>query len=423
MSRERSFDFEATEFFVRARMHEAGARVLEKALEEIGRGPLGEPLVCAENHLPARMKSLGLKRKTLRTILGQAPFRRSAYQCPVCERIEYPADKSLNVVGTRFSPGARRMMARQGAQNCFREGAEDLEFFANLRVDAKDVERKAESVGRVVDDWMREQASLATLITPDAAPETLYVEFDGTGVPVRKKELSQSKGKDPDGQAHTREVKLGCVFTQTGLDENGKPRRDPDSTTYVGAIEPSADFGYRIQAEAVRRGLLGAERVVALTDGAAYNKTIIGEHFPQATHVLDYYHTTEHLADFLRDACRQPTDGVLYHELRDLIWNGQTDDLIERMRALMPRSGKRRKMGEREINYFKINAYAMRYAEFRAQGIFIGSGVIEAGCKALIGKRLKQSGMFWTVKGANAIIALRCCLASGRFEQFWEDSA
>ena len=423
MSRAKSFDLEATEFFVRSSMHKAGAGVLEKILKEIGRGSLVEPPVCTNSHRPARMESLGLKKKTLRTILGQAPWQRTAWQCPVCDQIEYPADKLLGVVGTRFSPGARRMMARQGANDCFREGAENLEFFANLRVGAKDVERKAESVGRVVDDWMREQASLATLITPDDAPETLYVEFDGTGVPVRKKELSQSKGKGPDGKARTREVKLGCVFTQTCLDENGKPQRDADSTTYVGAIEPSVDFGYRIRAEAVRRGLLKAQRVVVLTDGAAYNKTIISEHFPGAIRVLDYYHATEHLGDFLRDVCRQPADGDLYDELRDLIWDGQIDDLIQRMRALMPRSGKRRKLGEREIRYFKNNAPAMRYAEFRAQGIFIGSGIIEASCKTVIGKRLKQSGMFWTVAGANAIIALRCCLASGRFEQFWEDSA
>jgi len=65
----------------------------------------------------------------------------------------------------------------------------------------------------------------------------------------------------------------------------------------------------------------------------------------------------------------------------------------------------------------------MRYAQFRKQGLFVGSGVVEAGCKTLIGKRLKQSGMFWSLPGANAILAVRCCLYSGRFEQFWEDSA
>jgi hypothetical protein len=61
----------------------------------------------------------------------------------------------------------------------------------------------------------------------------------------------------------------------------------------------------------------------------------------------------------------------------------------------------------------------MRYPAFRAKGLFVGSGVIEAGCKTVIGSRLKQSGMFWTVQGANRIIALRCCRVSGTFEDFW----
>ncbi len=404
-------------------MHEAGARALEKMLEEFGRGPMDEPPVCSDNHRPTRMESLGVKEKRLRLILGEITFRRSAYRCPLCGRIRYPADEALNVAQTGFSPGARRMMARQGARECFRESAEDLEFLADLRVGAKDVERIAENTGSVVEDWMSREATLAILDPPDESPETLYVEFDGTGVPTRKKELMGSKGKAPDGKARTREVKLGCVFTQTELDENGKPVRDAGSTSYVGAIEKSTDFGYRIRAEAVRRGLLGAGRLVALTDGAAYNKTIIGEHFPDAIHILDFYHATEHLGDFLRDVCLQPADGELFHDLRDLIWRGRIDDLIMRMGRLLPRSGPRRKKGKSEINYFKNNAYAMRYEEFRGQGLFIGSGVIESACKTLIAKRLKCAGMFWTVRGANAIIALRCCLASGRFEQFWEDTA
>jgi hypothetical protein len=72
-----------------------------------------------------------------------------------------------------------------------------------------------------------------------------------------------------------------------------------------------------------------------------------------------------------------------------------------------------------EANYFEDNKERMRYPKFRKLGFFVGSGVIEAGCKTVMG-RLKRSGMFWTVRGANAIIALRCCNLSGRFEQYWE---
>lgn len=404
-------------------MHEAGGRALARALDEIGGGPLAEPLLCADKHLAARMQSLGLKEKILRTVLGEVVWRRRAYRCPVCGTIRYPADEILNVKGTSFSPGVRRMMARQGAKECFREGAEDLRLLAGVAVNAKDVERTAESTGEEVDGWMARQASLATVLAPEEVPETLYVEFDGTGIPVRKSELAGSKGKGPDGQARTREVKLGCVFTQSALDEDGKPQRDPASTTYVGAVEASMDFGYRIKAEALRRGLHGAGRVVALTDGAAYNKTIIEQHFPQAIHVLDHYHAKEHLGDFLREACRLSADGPDFENMADLIWHGKIEALMQRMREMLPRSGERRKKGERAILYFRNNAYAMRYDQFRKDGIFIGSGVVEAACKTLIGQRLKNSGMFWTVKGANRIIALRCCLASNRFEQFWEDTA
>jgi hypothetical protein len=74
----------------------------------------------------------------------------------------------------------------------------------------------------------------------------------------------------------------------------------------------------------------------------------------------------------------------------------------------------------KEAKYFANNANRMRYPEYRKQGLFVGSGVIEAGCKSVVGSRLKQSGMFWTVRGANAIIALRCCRINGRFEDYWE---
>ena len=73
-----------------------------------------------------------------------------------------------------------------------------------------------------------------------------------------------------------------------------------------------------------------------------------------------------------------------------------------------------------EADYFERNAARMRYPAFRKQNLFVGSGVIEAGCKSVIGSRLKQSGMFWTVRGANAIIALRCNRMSGKFENYSE---
>lgn len=424
MKQEKGFDLEAVEFFIRSHMLQAGARCLQQLLETIGQGRRRDPLMCARNHLAQAMRSRGQRNKTMRTILGPVTIRRSRFVCPVCDHTRFPLDELLGVVGTRTSPGARRMMARAGAQNSFALSAEDLRLFADLRVDAKDVERVAKKVGEAVDTWMSRQGSAALLVEASKESiDTMYVSYDATGVPMRREALTASRGRSPDGKARTREAKLGCVFTQTDLDERGRPKRDSASTTYVGAIESSVDFGYRIHAEAVRRGMRSARRVAVLIDAQGYNKTIAAEHFPDATVIVDLYHAREHLAEFVRVACLMDVNSPVHQRLEDLLDAGEIETLAEQMREQLPRSGARRKDGTKQLSYFLNNIEAMRYGQFRQMGLFVGSGVIEAGCKTVIGKRLKQSGMFWSLSGANAIIALRCCLLSNRFADFWEDAA
>jgi hypothetical protein len=374
------------------------------------------------------MRSTGVRDKTLQTIVGPVRWRRSRWICPVCGAVRYPADESLNVTATGFSPGLRRLLTRAGSRESFAEAADDLHVYGAITVNPKDVERVAEKTGRLIDDWMRRKASTAQLLAGRDSPDQdsipiLYIGLDGTGTPMRKSELKAVKGKASDGRAKTREVKLGCVFTQTTLDDQGQPERDPDSTSYVGAIEESVDFGHRLHAEAARRGLFRAARVAVLSDGADYNATIAREHFPAATHIIDFYHASERLNLFFKEIAKQPEQTMAHRQCRKLLEAGRIETLIDRMRQALPGSGPRRKEGIKRINYFAQRIDQMRYGRFRRQGLFIGSGVIEAGCKTLIGKRLKQSGMFWTVQGANAIIAARCCLYSGRFEQFWEDTA
>jgi hypothetical protein len=405
-----------------------GAGVLERLLHEVGVGRQQEPRQCSRNHLPCKMASTGVREKTLQTILGPVRFMRSRYVCPECGAVEYPGDELIGVSGTGFSPGLRRLMAHAGSRESFREAAEDLRLYGAIHVHAKDVERTAEAVGRQIDDWMAQEASAAILRADiqSAANEEpipiLYVELDGTGAPMRKGELAGVRGKGEDGEAKTNEVKLGCVFTQTGLNEEGRPVRDPDTTSYVGAIEPSVDFGHRLRAEAVRRGLGRAARVVVLSDGAAYNKNIAEEHFPQATHIVDLYHARERLADFVKEFSPKADAARFHARGLKLLDAGRIEALARRLTEQLPSRGKRRGEGLKQIKYFVKRAEQMRYGEFRREGLFVGSGVIEAGCKTLIGKRFKNSGMFWSQRGLNAITAARCCLYSGRFEDFWADT-
>ena len=313
-------------------------------------------------------------------------------------------------------------MARAGSQSQFEQAAQDLRCYAGLKVEAREIERVAEEVGRQVEHWLGEQQEqilqgARTVGTLAAASPKFYVSFDGTGVPVRKKELAGRRGKQADGSARTREAKLGCVFTQVGLDKEGHPQREPDSTTYVGAIESSTLFGWRMYAEALRRGLEQAKEVIVLTDGARYNRTIAQTHFPTAVHIVDLFHAYEHLTAIAKILWGQEAKAP--KAWRDLLDAGNICQLIHKAGKRLPASSQSRKSILKELGYFENNAPQMRYAQYREKKFFVGSGVVEAGCRTVIGQRLKQAGMHWSVRGANAIIALRCCILSSRFEDFW----
>lgn len=399
-----------------------GARVLQTYLE----GALSEekPPVCGAKHLPVAMANTGKRSKTILTILGQVTIRRRRYVCPKCGRVAYPADALLGVEDTGFSPGVRRMMAHVGSSQPFAPAARELQLLASVRVGAKDIERVAEKVGERVEAWAQGQSAQARLIASCGHPivespaEKLYVSFDGTGAPMRPEALQGVRGKN--GPARTREVKVGCVFTQTGVDEEGRPARDDASTTYVAAIESSADFGHRIHGEATRRGLQQAKEVIVLSDGQTYNKSIVKEHFAKATHIIDLYHAREHLADYVRDVARLAIKCPWHRKALGHLDQGRIKALVSMLRQGLPRSGERRKKGLREIGYFQANAEMMRYDRFRKRDLFIGSGVIEAGCRTIVAKRLKNSGMRWSLRGGNTILALRCCIQSNRFEDFWQ---
>lgn len=421
-----SFDLEACEFSIRDAVLALGARFLERVLNQVGCGRRAVAVRC--QRCGAVMASVGVKYKTLRSILGRVRFGRSLFICPRCGRQRFPADEELGIEHTSFTPGARRMMAKSASRNTFAEAAEDLALYANLNVTPKTVERCAEAVGREIEDWMsRQDADLLREARDGQMPCTadcknvLYIEYDGTGIPIRRAELKGRKGKQPDGSARTREVKLGCIFTQTAFNEEGRPIRDPNTTSYVGAIESSEAFGKRLFAEALRRGLYRYTQIVLITDGAHYNKSIAGLHFPNAVHIIDLYHAFQHLHQLVCLLAPEKLRDTLECQWGGLLDHGDIEQLIQRATERLPRKGATRNDAIIQINYFKNNADFMRYDAFRAKGFFIGSGVIEAGCKTVIGARLKASGMFWSEKGANAIIALRCCVCSRRFEQFWED--
>jgi len=407
---------------VRGSMHRAGAEILGRLLSQSS-GQSGQT-PCACGHAAHYHDT---RPKQLLTALGPVRFQRSYYVCPRCHQGQSPRDRELDVEGVSCSPGVRRMLAVVGSESSFDQGREQLELLAGIEVTAKAVERHAEAVGADIEACQQSEIGYAKqlelpVVCGPAVP-LLYIEMDGTGIPVVKAETEGRAGKVDGQPAHTREVKLGCVFTQTTTDPEGRPVRDEDSTSYVAAIETAEAFGLRLYTEAWRRGWSRAQRKVVIGDGAIWIWNLADQHFPSAVQIVDLYHARQHLWDLSAKLFPNDSKGLKRWIARclDRLEQGKIEALVKILRDAPPGTDELAKTIANEAEYFERNAERMRYPVFRAQGLFVGSGVIEAGCKVVVGARLKCSGMFWTVRGANAIIALRCFRISRRFEEYWAD--
>jgi hypothetical protein len=397
--------------------------MLEKILNADGGDYRGRSIVSDNGQL---YEFMDYRDKELLTVLGSVKVKRAYYYNNECNNGFCPKDKALDIEGTSFSPGVRRIMGRVGAYRPFGLGHDDIKEMMGIDVTAKEIERVSHKLGQEAEGYLKEEADklLSDKVIPIKSVPKMYVCMDGTGVPVVKAELMDRRGKGEDGQAKTREVKLGCIFTQTTVDTEGNPVRDEGSTSYMGAIETAEEFGNRIYAEAKRRGINRAETVCVIGDGASWIWNIADEQFYGATQIIDLYHAREHYWTVAKAVFRNDKKKMNHwaEKRKGELDNGNIEDVIKAIRRLLPsiEYEYEREICEREIGYFERNKDRMRYDDFRRRGLFVGSGVLEAGCRTVIGQRLKQSGMHWSVKGANNIIALRCCFFSNRWEDFWE---
>jgi hypothetical protein len=394
------------------------ARVIERGLDADTSDHVGPAITC---DCGGQATYVGRRPRTFTTALGELTLSRAWYHCTACGEGTCPRDRALGIAGTSLSPAVTPMVGLAAAMVSFAETSELLGELAGVPVDPRQVERTAEALGREI---ARDERDVIEPGSPSAP--VMYLGMDGTGVPMRASELvgragkrpDGSAGKRPDGSAGTREVKLVTVWTAEGRDSEGVPVRDPGSVSYSAAIESAASrdteaapsaFGERVEREAQRRVVIG--------DGARWIWSLADELFPGAIEIVDLFHAKGHLSDVARAVYGATSDlGRQWARERHAeLDEGRLDELLDALRVHAGDDDEARRC----LDYITVNRHRMRYPEFRAAGLCVSSGVVEAGCKVAIGTRLKRAGMHWTVASADAIIALRCCKLSGRFEDFW----
>lgn len=371
----------------------------------------------ARNYEPeADERNAGNHGKRIVTLFGELPeIKRTYYWNEDSHSGHYPFDDRLGLVG-RYTPAAADEMARFAVSHPYKDAAEAFSRCHAFKVSPDTIR---EIVGMLYDESsaFAKGSGGGERDACDEKAGIVCVMADGTGMPMRRECLKGAKGKD--GRARTREVKAGAIFVASKTKDN-EPHRDLDTTTYVATTHRREKFGKYLRSEFDRRFSREPDTVLYITDGGKWLHSIHESEFPFAVEILDVYHAVEHLKPLLAGlGIKENSKEWKYrhHYWSECIKAGKVQNVLDYIwKNMRARLGKD---AMREYKYYRSNAGRMKYDEYRANGWFIGSGVIESGCKTVIGQRFKQSGMIWSLKGAKALLPLRTLYKSNRLEQFF----
>lgn len=392
---------------------------------------------CGAANAPAcgkcgeRMRYVGRKDAAVETALGRARVAMGRYACGACGKTVRPRRAALDVA-VSMTPSARRMASLAGSSCCYAEADGLLAGLAGVNYGAKRIERATRAVGDDLET--RREKALSGSITVlggdggGAAPERkslkegeiLSVALDGTGVPARPSETAGRAGKD--GAARTREAKVGALWV-TAPDGAGGRRTVDGSVRYFAAVESAADDGRgdspvarRLLRELAAAGFAPDDVGVCIGDGAAWLRRLYAEWFPNAVAIVDFFHAAEYIWAAARARYGPESDLAKRWAVRlcRLLKAGRADEVL----AALRRAGG----GEsaRAADYIEARRGQMRYDEYLARGWPIGSGRAEAACKTVVGRRLKCTGMRWSVAGANPVLWVRCANLSGWLDDYWD---
>lgn len=349
--------------------------------------------------------------RTLHTLFGEIAIKRNWYKAPESPSGRFPLDEILRLIDG-YTPALAGLICRCAARGAFVSACEDFHALTGLGVEARQFQRFGLRVGTLAERFLRNDPEPGT-----GTPPRVYVQLDGTGAPLRHEELDGRRGKGPDGKAQTHEIKVAALFTEHPR-PGEPPWRDLGSTTYVATDERCGPFGPMVRSE-FRRRFAGQPETVALGDGAAWIWECFRVQFPWAIQVVDFHHAGERLGTLAELVYRR--DSKEWRRLRrkwvTKLWKGKMDALFASVRTVLP--SRKRKLGEKGLEYFQTHRERMRYDVFRQKGYFIGSGVVEAACKTIVCQRFKCSGMHWSQHGLKCLLAIRTALLSNRYDDFW----
>jgi len=384
---------------------EVGRLMLEEGLGESHRGYEGPRRQCES--CGGQQRYVGDRPRQIETIVGTVRWKRAYYVCRSCQAVHYGGDKALGIDRSGYSPLMQKFIAEACSMAAFRDGLRLIGELIGAQVSLRAAEEIVRRQGGRMEDGSRqliEKLWAGEIEGVRRRGGRMYISYDGTAVRTK------------DGWKEARVAGIYWGKRQEG------GRDEPEAVEYTAAVaEGWEQFGRRVYAQSQWEGIGGAEEVVVIGDGARWVWELAEEHFPGAVQILDFYHASRHLWEaaclIWGEGSEEGRQAVERWE-RELLAGGVWKVIDELSRWARRKRGEKREALRRQVGYFSRNADRMRYDEYLAAGMHIGSGVAESACRHILG-RLKGAGKRWRIDTAQAVVSVLCTSKSRWREHIW----
>jgi len=415
------------EMAMRESLLEIGCNALKCFLEKAD-GEVKAEIECA---CGSKLKYQRRRKATIWSVFGKVGYKRAYYAGCACGKGCAPVDRRYGIEPGKVTAGLAHLIALSGINKAFEDGRNWLKEYLLFEVSENTVRAETQKMGelqRQADaDLVKETQNEASLQKREQSqrpmPDILYGSIDAAKVRI---EPRGEKEKALENREHWRDLKAGCWYEgeivphrQRSVRQKNKVQREgvvlrAKNKQYFCDIDQAEQFGKLLWATGYALGADRARILVFICDGAVWIWNLIAHYFPNAIQIVDWYHAEDRLKRIAEEAFStwDERQAWLARVTEDL-WQGRVELVIEACQPL----AKKFNLAKQSLSYYGNNMERMRYAQFRAAGYLIGSGVIESGCKQIVTQRLKLPGAQWNLDGAILTAKARAAWLSGNWQK------
>jgi hypothetical protein len=295
-----------------------------------------------------------------------------------------------------MSPYLQELTVFVGQQCVFEDGSEQLEKLAGIEVTSKQIERLTHAYGELLEVSSTKEPALIS-----KEEELHYCMMDGGMILTREDDW--------------KELKLARIFPGKAHMEVSEKRNFIKESSYVAHLGGHHPFFTKLERHTDR-----LQNMVWICDGARWIWNWIEANYPESTQILDYYHCTEKLHDFAREAFKDKQCRKLWTDQQEELLNNGKARVVLANINLVYCKGKALQKKRSLQTYYENNTKRMDYKKYNDEGLLIGSGPMEAAHRNVVQSRMKLSGQRWTIKGAQQVANLRVANKSGEWQNVME---